>query len=187
VAVVEVDTDTGKVTLSRMITVDDAGRLLNPLLVEGQRHGGIAQGVAQALLEEVVYDADGNPLHLQPADYTFISACEVPSFELVAMETPTPINPMGRRASGSRGRSGPRPAVQSAVVDALVPPRGPPRRHADHAGEGVAGHRERGAGRRLTRGPAVRRPRRAHGLRPGHDGARRSRGRNEGEWPCRCP
>jgi carbon-monoxide dehydrogenase large subunit len=120
VAVVEVDTDTGKVTLSRMITVDDAGRLLNPLLVEGQRHGGIAQGVAQALLEEVVYDADGNPLTSNLADYTFISACEVPSFELVAMETPTPINPMGAKGIGESGTIGSTPAVQSAVVDALA-------------------------------------------------------------------
>jgi carbon-monoxide dehydrogenase large subunit len=120
VAVVEVDTDTGKVTLSRMITVDDAGRLLNPLLVEGQRHGGIAQGVAQALLEEVVYDADGNPLTSNLADYTFISACEVPSFELVAMETPTPVNPMGAKGIGESGTIGSTPAVQSAVVDALA-------------------------------------------------------------------
>ena len=120
VAVVEVDTDTGKVTLSRMITVDDAGRLLNPLLVEGQRHGGIAQGVAQALLEEVVYDADGNPLTSNLADYTFISACEVPSFELVAMETPTSVNPMGAKGIGESGTIGSTPAVQSAVVDALA-------------------------------------------------------------------
>jgi carbon-monoxide dehydrogenase large subunit len=119
VAVVEVDTDTGKVTLERLVAVDDAGRLLNPLLVEGQRHGGIAQGVAQALLEELVYDADGNPLTSNLADYTFISACEVPSFELVAMETPTPINPLGAKGIGESGTIGSTPAVQSAVVDAL--------------------------------------------------------------------
>ncbi len=120
VAVVEVDTETGKVTLSRMITCDDAGRLLNPLLVEGQRHGGIAQGVAQALLEEVVYDADGNPLTSNFADYAFISACEVPSFELVTMETPTPVNPMGAKGIGESGTIGSTPAVQSAVIDALA-------------------------------------------------------------------
>lgn len=119
VAVVEVDIETGKATLARMITVDDAGRLLNPLLVEGQRHGGIAQGVAQALLEEVVYDADGNPLTSNFADYTFISACELPSFELVTMETPTPVNPMGAKGIGESGAIGSTPAVQSAVVDAL--------------------------------------------------------------------
>ena len=120
VAVVEVDTETGKVTLSRMITVDDAGRLLNPLLVEGQRHGGIAQGVAQALLEEVVYDPEGNPLTSNLADYTFVSACELPSFELVAMETPTSVNPMGAKGIGESGTIGATPAVQSAVVDALA-------------------------------------------------------------------
>jgi carbon-monoxide dehydrogenase large subunit len=119
VAVVEVDLETGKVTLARMITVDDAGRLLNPLLVEGQRHGGIAQGVAQALLEEIVYDADGNPVTSNFADYAFVSACELPSFELVAMETPTPVNPMGAKGIGESGTIGSTPAVQSAVIDAL--------------------------------------------------------------------
>jgi carbon-monoxide dehydrogenase large subunit len=120
VAVVEVDTETGKATLQRIIAVDDAGRLLNPLLVEGQRHGGIAQGVAQALLEEVVYDAEGNPLTANLADYTFVSACEVPSFELVTMETPTPVNPLGAKGIGESGTIGSTPAVQSAVVDALA-------------------------------------------------------------------
>lgn len=120
VAVVEVDTETGRATLSRMITCDDAGRLLNPLLVEGQRHGGIAQGVAQALLEEVVYDAEGNPLTSNFADYSFISACELPSFELVPMETPTPVNPLGAKGIGESGTIGSTPAVQSAVIDALA-------------------------------------------------------------------
>ena len=82
-AVVEVDTDTGKVVLQRLVAVDDAGRVLNPLLAEGQRHGGIAQGAAQALFEEMVYDDDGNPLTATFADYPFLSATELPSFELV--------------------------------------------------------------------------------------------------------
>jgi carbon-monoxide dehydrogenase large subunit len=120
VAVVEVDTETGKATLERMITCDDAGRILNPLLVEGQRHGGIAQGVAQALLEEVVYDEDGNPLTSNLADYTFITACELPSFELVTMETPTSVNPLGAKGIGESGTIGSTPAVQSAVVDAVA-------------------------------------------------------------------
>src|ERR1039457_2989493 len=81
VAVAEVDTETGKAVLRRVITVDDAGLVLNPLLAEGQRHGGIAQGAAQALLEEVVYDAEGNPLTASFADYPIVSATEVPSFE----------------------------------------------------------------------------------------------------------
>jgi carbon-monoxide dehydrogenase large subunit len=119
IAVVEVDTDTGKVEVRRVVTVDDAGVLLNPLIVEGQRHGGIAQGVEQALCGEVVYDADGNPLTSNLADYTFISAAELPSFELVPMETPTTANPLGAKGIGESGTIGATPAVQSAVVDAL--------------------------------------------------------------------
>jgi carbon-monoxide dehydrogenase large subunit len=121
VAVVEVDTETGQVTIKRVVTVDDAGTLLNPLIVEGQRHGGIAQGVGQALCEEMVYDADGNPLTSNLADYTFISATELPSFELVPMETPTTANPLGAKGIGESGTIGATPAVQSAVVDALSP------------------------------------------------------------------
>ncbi|HYD10508.1 MAG TPA: xanthine dehydrogenase family protein molybdopterin-binding subunit, partial [Acidimicrobiales bacterium] len=120
VAVVEVDTETGKVDLQRVITCDDAGRILNPMLIEGQRHGGIAQGAAQALCEEFVYDADGNPTTSTFADYTFISAAELPSFELVSMETPTPVNPLGAKGIGESGTIGSTPAVQSAVCDALA-------------------------------------------------------------------
>jgi aerobic carbon-monoxide dehydrogenase large subunit len=119
VAVVEVDTETGKVTLRRMVTVDDAGTVVNPLLAEGQRHGGIAQGAAQAFLEEVVYDADGNPLTATFADYPFLSATEVPSFELADMATPTTYNPLGAKGIGEAGTIGATPAVQNAVVDAV--------------------------------------------------------------------
>lgn len=119
VAVVEVDTETGKVQLTRLIAVDDAGTVINPLLAEGQRHGGLAQGAAQALMEEVRYDADGNPVTSNLADYAMISAAELPSFELVAMATPTPINPLGAKGIGESGTIGSTPAVQSAVVDAL--------------------------------------------------------------------
>lgn len=120
VAVVAVDTETGLVRLERMITCDDAGTVLNPLLAEGQRHGGIAQGVAQALYEAVRYDEDGNPVTANLADYTMISAAELPSFELVTMETPTPHNPLGAKGIGESGTIGSTPAVQSAVVDALA-------------------------------------------------------------------
>jgi aerobic carbon-monoxide dehydrogenase large subunit len=119
VAVVEVDTETGKPTLLRMITVDDAGLVLNPLLAEGQRHGGIGQGAAQALVEEVVYDADGNPLTTSFADYPFVSATELPSFELVDSETPTSYNPLGVKGIGEAGSIGSTPAVQNAIVDAV--------------------------------------------------------------------
>jgi carbon-monoxide dehydrogenase large subunit len=121
VAVVEVDSETGMVRLRHIVTCDDAGRLLNPLLVEGQRHGGIAQGVAQALLEEVRYDEDGNPITSNLADYAMISAAELPSFQLVTMETPTTVNPLGAKGIGESGTIGSTPAVQSAVVDALRP------------------------------------------------------------------
>ena len=118
-AVVEVDTETGKVRLIRHVTADDAGIVINPVLAEGQRHGGIAQGVAQALLEEFMYDADGNPLTGTLADYAAISAAELPSFELLQSETPTDINPLGVKGIGEAGTIGATPAVQNAVVDAV--------------------------------------------------------------------
>lgn len=121
VAVVEVDTETGLVRLRRLVACDDAGRILNPLLAEGQRQGGIAQGVAQALFEQVVYDADGNPLTTTLADYGVPSAVDLPPFELVDLETPTPMNPLGAKGIGESGTIGATPAVQSAVIDALTP------------------------------------------------------------------
>ncbi|HLH99710.1 MAG TPA: xanthine dehydrogenase family protein molybdopterin-binding subunit [Acidimicrobiales bacterium] len=120
VAVVEVDAETGRVRLVRLLAVDDAGTILNPLLAEGQRHGGLAQGAAQALLEEVRYDSDGNPVTANLADYAMVSATELPSFELVSMETPTPVNALGAKGIGESGTIGSTPAVQSAVVDALA-------------------------------------------------------------------
>jgi len=120
VAVVDVDTETGRVDLRRMVTCDDAGRIINPLLVEGQRHGGIAQGAAQALLEEIRFDEDGNPITSNFADYGIISAAELPTFELATMETPTPANPLGAKGIGESGAIGATPAVQSAVCDALA-------------------------------------------------------------------
>jgi aerobic carbon-monoxide dehydrogenase large subunit len=119
VAVVEVDTETGAVRHVRHVACDDAGRVLNPLILEGQIHGGVAQGAAQALLEEVRYDGDGNPITSNLADYAMISAAELPSFEVVHMETPTPINPLGAKGIGESGTIGSTPAVQSAVIDAV--------------------------------------------------------------------
>ena len=119
-AVVEVDTETGKATLLRIVAVDDAGVILNPLLAEGQRHGGIAQGAMQALLEEVAYDADGNPLTATFAEYPFPSAAELPMFELAHMATPTTYNTLGAKGLGEAGTIGATPAVQNAVVDAVA-------------------------------------------------------------------
>jgi carbon-monoxide dehydrogenase large subunit len=119
VAVVEVDMDTGLVRPVRHVAVDDCGRVLNPLLVEGQQHGGIAQGIGQALWEAVAYDGDGNPLTATLADYGMASAAELPSFEAAGTETPTPHNPLGAKGIGESGTIGSMPAVQNAVIDAL--------------------------------------------------------------------
>jgi len=120
VAIVEVDIETGQVTHRRHIACDDAGKVINPLILEGQIHGGIAQGTAQALLEEFRYDDDGNPITSNFADYAIISAVELPSIEVVHMETPTFVNPLGAKGIGESGTIGSTPAVQSAVIDALM-------------------------------------------------------------------
>ena len=119
VAVVEVDTETGHVRHLRHVACDDAGTMVNPMLLAGQVHGGVAQGVAQALYEEVRYDADGNPITSNLADYTMISADLLPQIERIPMETPTPVNPLGAKGIGESGTIGSTPAVHSAVVDAL--------------------------------------------------------------------
>src|SRR3712207_4073492 len=117
--VAEVDVESGKAELVRLIALDDAGVILNPLIAEGQRHGGLAQGAAQALLEEVLYDPDGNPTTSTFADYPIVSATELPTFELVTTETPTSYNPLGAKGIGEAGTIGATPAVQNAVVDAV--------------------------------------------------------------------
>src|SRR5207244_4395735 len=119
VSVVEVDTETGQVTMLRHVAVDDCGRILNPLLVRGQQHGGIAQGAAQALYEWVQYDADGNPLTANLMDYAVPSAAELPSFETSNTETETFRNPLGAKGIGESGTIGSTPAIHNAVVDAL--------------------------------------------------------------------
>ena len=119
-SVVEVDRDTGRVTVLRHIACDDAGTMVNPLLVEGQVHGGVASGIAQALMEEFSYDADGNPITANFMDYALVSAAELPFFERIPQETPTPRNPLGAKGIGESGTIGATPAVQNAVVDALA-------------------------------------------------------------------
>ena len=119
VAVVEVDAETGGTELVRLVAVDDAGTVLNALIFDGQIHGGIAGGIAQALMEELAYDADANPLTTNFADYPVISAAELPSFELVGSETPTDRNLLGAKGVGESGTVGATAAVQNAVIDAL--------------------------------------------------------------------
>ncbi|MDH6709069.1 carbon-monoxide dehydrogenase large subunit [Kitasatospora sp. MAA19] len=119
-SVVEVDTETGTTTVLRHVTVDDAGPVLNPVLAEGQRHGGIAQGISQALFEEVRYDDDGNPLNATLVHYWPVTAADLPGFELETGETPTDVNPLGVKGIGESGTIGSTPAVQNAVIDAVA-------------------------------------------------------------------
>jgi carbon-monoxide dehydrogenase large subunit len=120
VAVVEVDTETGAVELLRYIAVDDVGTVVNPIIVEGQIHGGIAQGVAQALYEEAIYDEDGNLLTGNMVSYLVPTAAEFPRWELHRTETPSPTNPLGVKGVGETGAIASPAAVMNAVVDALA-------------------------------------------------------------------
>jgi aerobic carbon-monoxide dehydrogenase large subunit len=121
IAVVEVDTETGNVDLIRYIAVDDVGAVINPTIVEGQIHGGVAQGVAQALWEEAIYDEDGNLVTGSMVNYLVPSAAELLSYELGRTETPSPTNPLGVKGVGETGTIASTAAVMNAVVDALVP------------------------------------------------------------------
>jgi carbon-monoxide dehydrogenase large subunit len=119
-AVVEVDTETGNVELLRYVAVDDVGVVLNPTIVEGQIHGGLAQGVAQALYEEAVYDEDANLLTSNMLSYLVPSAADLPRWELDRVETPSPTNPLGVKGVGETGAIASPAAVMNAVVDALA-------------------------------------------------------------------
>jgi carbon-monoxide dehydrogenase large subunit len=121
VCVVEVDEETGQVDLVKYVAVDDCGNQVNPMIVEGQVHGGIVQGVAQALFEEASYDEDGNLLTSTLADYLVPSAAEMPSFDLGSTCTPSPTNPLGVKGIGEAGTIASTPAVINAIVDALAP------------------------------------------------------------------
>jgi carbon-monoxide dehydrogenase large subunit len=121
VSVVEVDLDTGRVVPVRHVAVDDCGRVLNPTLVAGQQHGGLAQGISQALWEGFSYDEDGNPTTGSFAAYLLPSAVELPMLEASSTETETPYNPLGAKGIGEAATVGSTPAVQNAVVDALAP------------------------------------------------------------------
>jgi carbon-monoxide dehydrogenase large subunit len=119
VAVVELDVQTGKLRLDKFVAVDDCGVVVNPLLVEGQVHGGVAQGSAQVLYEGVFYDSDGNPLTSTLVDYGIPYAPELPSFETAHTTTPSPNNPLGAKGVGESGTTGSLCAVWNAVLDAL--------------------------------------------------------------------
>jgi len=120
IAMLEVDRDTGEPTLLKFVAVDDAGNLINPLIVEGQIHGGVAQGIGQAMIEEVVYNKeDGQPLTGSFMDYALPRATDFPRFELDNTVTPTPVNPLGAKGVGEAGTIGSTPCIVSAAVDAL--------------------------------------------------------------------
>ncbi len=121
VCVVEVEPQTGEVRILRYIAVDDAGRAVNPTVVEGQLHGGLAQGIGQALLEEAVYDTAGQPLAASFLEYATPRAGDLPRFEVELTETPSSVNPLGARGIGEAGTVGAPPAVVNAVLDALAP------------------------------------------------------------------
>ncbi|ALV53686.1 xanthine dehydrogenase family protein molybdopterin-binding subunit [Streptomyces althioticus] len=118
---VEVDTETGMTRIRSYVCVDDVGRVVNPMIVEGQVHGGLAQGIAQALYEEAVYDDDGNLLSGTMADYLVPSAVDLPDFVTDRTETPAESNPLGVKGVGEAGTIASTPAVVGAVVDALRP------------------------------------------------------------------
>jgi carbon-monoxide dehydrogenase large subunit len=119
ISVVEVDVETGLTTMLRHITVDDSGRILNPLLAGGQIHGGIAQGAAQALFEIIAYDEAGNCETGSLVSYALPSASDLPSFENARTETPSPLNPLGAKGIGESGAIGSTPAILNAVIDAV--------------------------------------------------------------------
>jgi aerobic carbon-monoxide dehydrogenase large subunit len=121
IVVVEVDRETGEVHMQRYIAVDDCGRIINPLLVHGQIHGGIVQSLGQALWEEVVYDEQGQLLSGSLMDYAMPRASMLPWFELDSTVTPSPVNPLGVKGVGEAGSIGATPAIVSAVVDAMSP------------------------------------------------------------------
>jgi carbon-monoxide dehydrogenase large subunit len=119
IVVMEVDRETGEPTLTRLVAVDDAGTLINPMIVDGQIHGGLAQGIGQAMIEEVVYGDDGQLLTGSFMDYAVPRAIDLPTFELDVTVTPTPVNPLGAKGVGEAGTLGSTPAVVNAAVDAL--------------------------------------------------------------------
>ena len=121
IAFVEVDAESGEVALKRYVAVDDCGRVINPMIVDGQVHGGLAQGIAQALIEEVVYDDQGQLITGSLMDYALPTARGLPSFELDHTVTPSPVNPLGVKGVGEAGTIGSTPAIVNAVVDALAP------------------------------------------------------------------
>jgi aerobic carbon-monoxide dehydrogenase large subunit len=121
IVMMEIDRETGEPRLTKVVAVDDAGTIINPMIVEGQIHGGLAQGIGQAMIEEVVYDEDGQLVTGSFMDYAMPRATDFPWFEMDNTVTPTPVNPLGAKGVGEAGTLGSTPAVVNAAVDALTP------------------------------------------------------------------
>jgi carbon-monoxide dehydrogenase large subunit len=119
ISMLEIDRETGEPTLLKLVAVDDAGHLINPTIVEGQIHGGLAQGIGQAMIEEAVYNEDGQLLTGSFMDYAMPRAIDFPRFELHSTVTPTPVNPLGAKGVGEAGTLGSTPCIVAAAVDAL--------------------------------------------------------------------
>jgi carbon-monoxide dehydrogenase large subunit len=119
--VTEVDRDTGQIVIRRYVAVDDCGKIINPLIVDGQVHGGVAQGLGQALWEEAVYGDNGQLITGELTDYALPKAHLMPWIESSHTETPSPVNPLGVKGVGEAGTIGCSPAVVNSVVDALAP------------------------------------------------------------------
>ena len=140
ISMLEIDRETGEPTLLKLVAVDDAGNLINPLIVEGQIHGGLAQGIGQAMIEEAVYNEDGQLLTGSFMDYALPRATDFPRFELHATVTPTPVNPLGAKGVGEAGTLGSTPCIVNAAVDALSGVRREAHRHDAAARKAVAHH-----------------------------------------------
>ena len=121
IAVVRIDRDTGDTVIDRIVAVDDCGNVVNPLIVEGQVHGGIAQAIEQAMIERVVFDSEGQLLSGSMGDYAVPRAGDIPLMVLDHTVTPTPLNPLGAKGVGEAGTNGCPLAIANAIVDALSP------------------------------------------------------------------
>ena len=121
IAIVEVDSETGKVVIQRFVAADDVGNIINPMIVDGQVHGGVTHGIGQAMMEDAVYDESGQLVSGTYLDYSMPRADDVPQFELANEVTPCPHNPLGAKGVGEVGAIGSPPAVVNAVINALSP------------------------------------------------------------------
>ena len=140
ICVVDIDPGTGKVKVRRFVAVDDCGTRINPMIIEGQIHGGLTDGVGMALMEFIGFDEQGNCLGGSFMDYLIPTAMEVPDWETGHTVTPSPHHPIGAKGIGESATVGSPPAVVNAVVDALAPFGVTAHGHAVHAGPGVGGH-----------------------------------------------